>query len=57
MILPYRTRSGNENRGEEPASSSSNALLADEVMHSQEIGSELGIGAYDFDECHDCLLA
>ena len=34
VIFPCRTRGGNKNRGEEPASSSSYALLADEVKHS-----------------------
>ena len=50
MIFPSRTRGGNQNRGEEPAWSSSYTLLADEVKRSQEIGSEQGIGGYDFDE-------
>ena len=49
MIFPSRTRGGNQNRGEGPASSSSYALLADEVKRSQEIDSEQGIGSYDFD--------
>ena len=50
VIFPSRTRGGTQNRGEEPASSSSYALLVDEVKRSQEIGSEQGIGSYDFDE-------
>ena len=49
VIFPSRTRSGNQNRGEEPASNSSYALLADAVKRIPEIRSGQGIGGNDFD--------
>ena len=56
VIFPSRTRDGNQNRGEEPASSSSYAFLADEVKRSQGNSSEQGIGGYDFDTLSESFV-